>query len=105
MQWLSPLPSASRHPDLARRAGQALAGLSLTDCTVLDCTEEGEQLIEWDLIDVDVIQKMASKRLKVIRCLHQPPKHRVKIDLKDTRYSTDAEPFGQRRAGPQQRVG
>jgi hypothetical protein len=94
-----------RRPHPVRRAGQAREGLGLTDCTVLDCTEQGEQLIELDLLDVDIRQKMAGKRLKVIRGLHQPQQHRVGIDLKDTRDGADAEPFGQRRDGPHQRVG
>ena len=47
-----------RHPHLVRRTLKARNGLSLTSLTNLDSTEKGEQFVELDLGDVDILEQI-----------------------------------------------
>jgi hypothetical protein len=46
-------------PDSLRRTLQALDGVGRADRTVLDGAKQGKQLIELDLVDVHIVEKMA----------------------------------------------
>jgi hypothetical protein len=48
-----------RHPHPLGRTLQALDGLGCADLPVLYGTEEGKQLIELDLVDVHIVEKIA----------------------------------------------
>src|SRR5262245_15763817 len=46
------------------------------------------------------MEEMARKRLEVVGGLHQPPEHRIRVDLEDAGHAANAQPFGQGAHGP-----
>jgi len=87
------------------RARQALDGLGLSDLTLFNRTEPGEEFVHLHLLDVEVAQVIARKRFQVIRRLDQPAQHRIGIRLKHPGYSANAKSLGQSRNGSHQIVG
>ena len=62
---------------------QALDGGGLTDCTVFDGAEEGEEFIELDLPDADVVQEMLRENPELLGRFDQPLQHRIRVHLED----------------------
>ena len=87
------------------RALQASDGLVLTEVAVLDCTQDGVQCIELQLLQVKITQKIRGKGAQLLGRFDQSAQHGVRINLKDARHGTNAEAFGQSRESPHQLVG
>jgi len=84
-----------RRPHPLGRTLQALDGLSLADRAILDGAEQGKQFIELDVLDTHVVQDVSGKGLELVRGLHQPLQHGVRVDLEHPRGAPDAQSLGQ----------
>src|SRR5262249_24764461 len=62
-----------------------------------DVTQHSIQLVELQLIDVHVAEKIARKGLEVLGGFHQPLEHRVRVDLEHAGRGTDAQALSQAR--------
>jgi hypothetical protein len=80
-------------------------GVSRADLPVLDRAEQGEEFVELDLGDAHVVQDILGKGLEMLRGLHQPLQHRVRVDLEHPRHGTDAQACRERAYRPYQQVG
>ncbi len=63
----------------------------ITDLASLDGTEQGKEFIELDLRDVYIVQDILGKGLEMLRGLHQPLQHRVRVHLEHPRHGTDTQ--------------
>src|SRR5262249_30968781 len=61
------------------------------DGALLERAEHGIKFIELHLREVQVVQKVLRKGPELLRRLHQPVQHRVRIDLKHPRCTADAQ--------------
>ncbi len=83
----------------------ACDGLRLADLACLHGTEQGKELIELHLGDAHVVQEILGKGLELLRGLHHPLQHRVRVHFEHPGDRADAQPFGQGAHGPHQQVG
>jgi hypothetical protein len=79
-----------RDPDPLGHTLQALDGFDLTDPTSLDCAEQSKQLIELDVRDTHIVQDVSRKGLELLRCLHQPRQHGIRVNLEHPRGGANA---------------
>jgi hypothetical protein len=82
-----------------------LEGLSLTDLTLLDRTEQRIEFVQLHLGDTDVVQEVLGEGFEMVGGLDQPVQHGVGIDLEHPSHGTDAQPFRQCPHGPNKHVG
>lgn len=82
-----------RHPDPGRRRRHPLDGFRLTELARLDGAEQGKEFVALDLRDAHVVQDRLGKGLEMLRGLHQPLQHRVRVDLEHPRHGTDPPAF------------
>jgi hypothetical protein len=71
------------------RALQASDGLVLTEVAVLDCTQDGVQFIELQLLQVKITQKIRGKGAQLLGRFAQPLQHRGGSNLEDARRGTN----------------
>ena len=69
--------------------------LSFTDLAVPHRTEDGIEFIELDLVEMQIVQKIGGKSLKLLSRLHQPVQHSVGIDFKGTRRASNPQSLSQ----------
>src|SRR5205823_6193924 len=74
-----------------RGARQALDRPLLAHRAVLERPEHGIEFIELHLREVQVVQEVLRKGPELLRRLHQPVQHRVRIDLEHPRGAADAQ--------------
>src|SRR5262249_20761889 len=60
--------------------------------------------IELHLADAYVVQGVSGEGVELLRCLHQPLQHRMRLDLEHPRRAPDAQPLGQARDDPHDEV-
>jgi hypothetical protein len=77
------------------RARELLYGLGFTHLAVSHRTEDGVEFVELDLIDLQLVQKVARKSVELFGGFHQPVEDGIGIDFEDPRRASDAQPFGQ----------
>ena len=77
----------------------------MTDLASLDGTEQGKEFIELELRDAYIVQEILGKGLEMLRGLHQPLQHRVRVHLEHPRHRTDTQAFSERAHRPYQQVG
>ena len=83
-----------RGPDPLGRAIQTLDGRGRTDLSVLDRAEQPKQLIELYLSDPYVVKEVLGEGSQLVRRLHKPLQHRIRIDPEDPCCTADAQAFG-----------
>ena len=64
---------------------------------IFHLTQHSVLLIELDLVDVYFTEKITRKCLELIGRFHQPPQHRVRVNLKHPGGGPHAQTFGQAR--------
>src|SRR5262249_57417228 len=95
---------ANRAPAPRGRRLQALDGLSLTDLTLLDRTEQGKQLIELHLPDAHVVEEVLGEGPQLLRRFDEPLQHRICIDLEHPRRAPDAQALSQAGDDPRDKL-
>ncbi len=79
-----------RHPDPLGRTLQPRDRLGLTDCAVLERTEQRKHLIELHLLDTHVMQEVLRKGPQLLRRFHQPLQHGVRVHFEHPSGTSDA---------------
>ena len=84
-----------RRPHPVGRALQTLDGLILIDLTGFEVSQHRIQLVELELLQVEITQKIGGKGAELLGRLGQPLQHRVGSDLEDPRRGADTQALSQ----------
>src|SRR5439155_21118284 len=77
------------------RDHQARDALMLTGVGVLELAQDGVQLVELQLLEVEITEKIGRKGAQLLGRLSQPVSHRVRSDLEDAGRSADTQALSQ----------
>ena len=80
-----------RRPHPGGGALQTLDGLVVTDLAGFELSQHRIQLIELQLLQVEITEKIGGKGAELLGRFDQPVQHRVGVDLKDPRRGTDTQ--------------
>src|SRR5688572_11838330 len=70
-------------------------GLCFTHLAVPYGTQDSVELVELDLVEMQIVQKISGKSLELLGGFHQPVEHGISVDLEDPGRASNAEPFSQ----------
>jgi hypothetical protein len=82
-------------PDPVRRTLQVLNRLIVGDLTGFELSQHCVQLVELQLLQVQITQKISGKGAQLLSCFGQPVQHRVGVDFEDPSHGTNAPALSQ----------
>jgi len=77
-------------PDPVGRPREPLDRLGCTDVAVSHRTEDGVEFVALNLLEMQLVQKIGRKGVKLLGGLHQPAQDGIGVDLEDPRRFPDA---------------